>query len=449
MKFSEYLLLEQNLNSEEDIQKAVNDFRSLEDREKPAMARMILKAAERVGYTIRAKEILKYDTSHPEQQKQRTQAKPEDAEKKTAQPEQKQAVQKQPQVKASPEQKQAVEPAKTQQPQAVQPQANAMPKKEIDPLINNHSNPDVLKSSKLFEKYGKMSLDRWPTNDVNPDEVQEFPDNVGKGPILRWKNPKNGEWMRAYEPTFLEANAQYKWERIKNIKPEDIEAIDKGSLELLKSENENDKDAGAIIRMILKTGLRPGDKTLKTGTDNRGISSLKPESVILDGDKISLDFIGKSTKRNLSELEDKDVAEYLEYKIKKNNGKDFLFDISKDQLDTAFKKISIKKDMMIKDMRTWNGTETAKNVLADNDIPPLPVPDKPSDIKKAVENKLKIVFDVVSNKLNNTPSMAKASYVVPEVIENWMKDIGVKIVDVSAKKYDKISNITENHDPAI
>ena len=388
MKFSDFLFESEQIKTKEEIASAVNRFSKLDNSKKPNQARIILRAAEKIGYIIKQEEILKYSNKKVDVTQDKT--------------------------------KTTVEPTKDN---------STVLKTNIDQPIKKD-----IKDNVFFQKYNKMKLDRYPDPLIAEEDVQEFPDNVGVGPILRWKDPKSGEWLRAYEPTFLEKNAQYKWDRIKSITEKDIKKIDEGSLELLKSKDENDRDAGAIIRMILLTGLRPGDRSLKTGTDNRGISSLKPDSVVIDGDKISLDFIGKSTKQNLSELEDKDIAEYLTYKIKKNKGKDFLFDISKDTLDTYFHKIA-KKNMKIKDLRTYKANEIAKKVLYDNDIPPLPVPEKSSEIKKVVENKLKIVFDVVSKQLNNTPAMSKASYVIPETITNWLTKIGIKEVNLKDKKY--------------
>ena len=44
-----------------------------------------------------------------------------------------------------------------------------------------------------------------------------------------------------------------------------------------------------------------------------------------------------------------------------------------------------------------------------------------------IKLKLNYVFDKVSKRLNNTPAMAKSSYVHPNVIEKWIKeDLGLE-----------------------
>lgn len=68
----------------------------------------------------------------------------------------------------------------------------------------------------------------------------------------------------------------------------------------------------------------------------------------------------------------------------------------------------------------------AKDILEKNEMPPPPVPEKDTEIKKLVKKKLKNVFEQVSMKLNNTPAMAKSSYVDPHIIQNWLKNLGIK-----------------------
>ena len=45
----------------------------------------------------------------------------------------------------------------------------------------------------------------------------------------------------------------------------------------------------------------------------------------------------------------------------------------------------------------------------------------------AVKKKLTEVFKTVSEQLNNTPAMAKSSYVHPEVIDGWLSSLGVEL----------------------
>lgn len=61
MKFSEFLLENEVLKSKDDIRNAINKFDKEKDSNKPTLARNILKAADKIGYSVRKKEILKYN----------------------------------------------------------------------------------------------------------------------------------------------------------------------------------------------------------------------------------------------------------------------------------------------------------------------------------------------------------------------------------------------------
>ena len=122
------------------------------------------------------------------------------------------------------------------------------------------------------------------------------------------------------------------------------------------------------------------------------------------------------------------VAEFLKNKLRTNKNKEFLFDITDAQLDKIYaNKIEPKnKQIKIKDLRTYTATKMAKNILLTDKTPPPPLPDNPKKIKSLVKSKLKNVYEQVSQHLNNTPAMAKNSYIHPEIIKNWLINLGVK-----------------------
>ena len=78
MKFSTYLYENDQLKSAEDIDSAIRRFDNLEPAKQPSEARNILKAADRVGYTVKAEKILKY--SNKKDVEQSKDIKPDDKE---------------------------------------------------------------------------------------------------------------------------------------------------------------------------------------------------------------------------------------------------------------------------------------------------------------------------------------------------------------------------------
>ena len=109
------------------------------------------------------------------------------------------------------------------------------------------------------------------------------------------------------------------------------------------------------------------------------------------------------------------------------------------------------KGINLKDLRTYKATVLAKQLLQDKSLgipPPLPANSK--DIKKLVQDKLKLVFSKVAELLNNSPTMAKNSYVHPVVITDFLTNLGItaklvgyKHVTLESKKIMKEEEIKE------
>lgn len=241
--------------------------------------------------------------------------------------------------------------------------------------------------------------------------------------VMKWKDPKTGKPVRAYTSKFMEAHAQQKWKRVVALNPHVDQHIIKQTHAHLSDLASPKHQSNAILAIIAHTGLRPGNRRLYAATKNRGISTLGPDNVSISGDTIKLNFTGKSYKNNKAAITDPILAKYLTGLKKKNKGKEFLFDVTSTKLvDYIMKKEMGLGGFKIKDLRTFKAAKLAYKFLHSKEVPPPPMPEKGA--KAAVGSKLKKTFELVSEALNNTPSMAKKSYVPPMVIENWMKEIG-------------------------
>lgn len=285
----------------------------------------------------------------------------------------------------------------------------------------------------FIKKYGKLKLNAYPNKEVNENDVQvDLKGDIHSHCVLKWKDPKTGREVRAYTQKFLKRNAKIKWKRVKSITQSHVDSINKKSISLLKNKDNKKQDAGAIISIIAQTGLRPGSKIGIKVTGNRGVSTLGPKNIKIENNKIILNFIGKSYQENNAEFENKELADFLKNRIENHKDDEFIFDINESELHKVFKSIS-KKGMKIKDLRTYTATKMAKEILEKDKMPPPPLPDKQTKIKKIVKEKLKNVFEKVSQRLNNTPAMAKSSYIHPEVIDNWLKSIGLQPQMIESK----------------
>jgi 8-oxo-dGTP pyrophosphatase MutT (NUDIX family) len=281
-----------------------------------------------------------------------------------------------------------------------------------------------------FDSFKKYQLNCYPLNiDKTSVEINTSGD-VHSHWIMKWKDPKSGMIKNAYSKEFMDRNAAEKWNRMKNVTSEQINNIVEKSKAMMQDDiaNEKAKEAAAIIHIISLTGLRRGDKVKFDKSGNRGVSSLSPDNITIEGSSVKFNFIGKSYQENNAQIDDPAVAEFLTYLKEKRKGENFLFDTTDAVIDTVFDKVG-GEGLKIKDMRTYVAGDVARKVLFEDPSTPPPLPKDLSEKeqRKLIQEKLQTCYETVAAKLNNTPVMAKNSYIHPNIIDFWIKSIGANL----------------------
>ena len=276
-----------------------------------------------------------------------------------------------------------------------------------------------------YDKYKQHNLNKYPVGiDENSVQVNTSGD-VNSHWVLSWKD-KAGKVQYGYTNEFMQRNADKKWKRTASLNENKIDKIKTSAAKGLTSNDVKVKQAAAVIGIIANTGLRVGSRAAFSITENRGVTTLHPDNVQIKGDEISFNFKGKSHKQNVSSFKDKQIADCLsELKEKATKEKsDFLFsDIDRPDVDRIFKNNFGGTGMKIKDMRTYMAASTAKDYLYNQNKDFKLTGDNKID-EKAIAGKFNELYQFVSKVLNNTPVMAKQSYINPEIRKQWLKDIG-------------------------
>ena len=284
----------------------------------------------------------------------------------------------------------------------------------------------------FLKEKGFTGLNALPQSFVKPEEIQFNPALKSKDKNSVWvaKFPfmlKNGEKAikTVYTAGFMKKSQVKKYKKISKIKEKDIVLLEEKTNKLLQAKDKIVADSAAVIGIILKTGLRIGSQdTEDSMTGNMGIRTLHKENITISGDKVSLKFIGKSYQENLGSFQDKNIADYLSSKLATIGDKERVFGCTYGQVNKVMSKIN-PKGINPKDLRTYKATEFAKKLLSDKKTPPPPLPEDKKSIKKMVKEKLNMVFDKVSKLLNNSPTMARNSYIHPVVITDFLNNLGL------------------------
>jgi len=288
----------------------------------------------------------------------------------------------------------------------------------------------------------KHRFSKLPVNIPKESVTIDLDGDVDSKAVMRWKDPKTGNEVRSYTSKFMEANAQKKWKRVTKLDLDTDKKIVSHVNKNLKDINSKKDQSLAILGIIAITGLRPGSRKLYSITKNRGVSTLGPNSIEVKSDVVSFKFIGKSHKENVAKFKNAKIAKFLSELKEKNKDKEFLFDVSTTRVaDHILKKELNFTNFKLKDLRTYQASKTAIEFLHSSEMapPPMPKEGKIASVKK----KILRTYEIVSEKLNNTPAMTKKSYVPPMIIEDWIREMSLEPSSIISKAHNNEINSTD------
>ena len=247
-----------------------------------------------------------------------------------------------------------------------------------------------------------------------------------------------------YHPAFIATQTTKKYDKISAS----IKIFSKLKKKIAEDLNGNGNGNGdekkvaiaVIITLILTCGFRIGNKKYEKDNNSVGLTTLKYKHLLFQDNKLVIDFIGKKGVRNVAECDNKRIYDYLYQKTGKErkdaaNAYIFTYDgdkvIRSSDVNEYLRTISSPYSIVIttKDLRTWNANmlfltyykklrklrrkratvSTAISAEATEAAIAAATKETEKDIKKAIE--------MVAEKLHNSYSICKKSYIDPKIIE--------------------------------
>jgi DNA topoisomerase-1 len=195
-----------------------------------------------------------------------------------------------------------------------------------------------------------------------------------------------------------------------------------------------EKVLAALVELLEMTAIRVGNEEYERDNDSYGLTTLHEEHASVHGSTIRFHFRGKSGKVHDVTIRDKRIARII--KASQEIPGEHLFEyvdddgtpraVHSEDVNVYLKEIS-GGDFTAKDFRTWEATMCCALELAAVHV------DGATEAKKAVVEAIKHVAE----RLGNTPAVSKKSYIHPGVIEEFLRDGKLELVEKTGSKTER------------
>ncbi|WNL43087.1 DNA topoisomerase IB [Halomonas sp. PAMB 3264] len=179
-----------------------------------------------------------------------------------------------------------------------------------------------------------------------------------------------------------------------------------------------EKVLACMVRLIDSAYFRPGSERYRQQNDSYGLTTMRSKHLTIDGDELIFDYRGKSGQDQHRVVEDARLASVVA-ELDETPGYEIFkyFDDEghKVRVDSADLNDYIHEVMgeqfSAKDFRTWAGTSIAALALEELGV---------DEDEKVSEKNVREAVERVAKSLGNTPSIARASYIDPRVVESYL-----------------------------
>lgn len=208
---------------------------------------------------------------------------------------------------------------------------------------------------------------------------------------------------------------------------------------LRKRKLNRDKVMATMVRLLDTAFFRPGNDYYSKENKSYGLTTLRSKHLEIRGDEMIFSYRGKSGQDQEKHITDerltkivKELDELPGYEIFKFIDDDEkIHDVKSEDLNAYIHEI-MGEEFSAKDFRTWAGTVIAAMALNE-----MGATEK-NDQKKMKKN-IKDAVVKVSEKLGNTPAIARSSYIDPRIIEHYIQGTTLLYFEREVKKLLKTS----------
>jgi DNA topoisomerase IB len=234
---------------------------------------------------------------------------------------------------------------------------------------------------------------------------------------------KAGRKQYVYHPDYRAAQEQAKYDNLIRFaeKLPDLRATMAEHLD--NDELDRERVSAIALRLINLGWFRVGSERYAKESGTYGITTLTRRHVEIRGGRIRLAFKGKHAIHVRTEHVDEELAAAMRELVALRGGarvfryewEGEIYNLTSKRLND-YVKLYLGPEFTAKDFRTWGGTLIAGVAFAEH-AAKHGFPETATDEKRSVA----AVMKRVASELGNTPAVARASYVSPAVVDQYLE----------------------------
>lgn len=226
-----------------------------------------------------------------------------------------------------------------------------------------------------------------------------------------------GRRQYLYHPSWREARDREKHDRVMAFRRDLPRLRARVTRDLRPAVTGRTRATAAAVRLIDRTLIRAGEERYAAGGGAVGACTLRREHVRVTGESVALCFMGKAGKEQCTEVRDPLLALALRDLSRLPGDQVFTWREGDDagvvtpEVVNAYIRDAVPGDYTAKDLRTWGATHLAARLFA-----------KLAERNGAPRSSRAVaaVMREVSHALGNTPSVCRASYVDPRLVDAFL-----------------------------
>jgi DNA topoisomerase-1 len=229
---------------------------------------------------------------------------------------------------------------------------------------------------------------------------------------------KAGRRQYLYHPEFRAQQEQAKFDKLVRFAEALPELRQAMGEHMTRDPDDRERVCAVAVQLINMAWFRVGSDRYAKSSRTHGVTTLTRRHVSVRGNRVTFRFRAKHKLQVRTSVVDNELAAAIK-ELLAQDGPARVFRYGRDgescNLTGAVLNAYIKEHMgeeyTAKDFRTWGGTLTAAISFAEHGPP-----ETEAEAKRTVAN----VMRTVGERLGNTPTVARASYVSPAVVEQYL-----------------------------